>query len=80
MDRPSSMHIDARGLKCPRPIVELAKAKRQGSRGDEVEILADDLAFESDVVAWCETTESELIGLERGDGFLAARIRFGGPK
>ena len=79
MDRPSSMHIDARGLKCPRPIVELAKAKRQGSPGDEVEIVADDLAFESDVAAWCETTGSDLLTLEHGDACLIARIRFGGP-
>ncbi len=70
----SPVSIDARGLKCPRPIIELAKAKRQHPRGTILEILADDLAFESDVRAWCETTGNLLLDLEQGDGQSRARI------
>ncbi len=56
----SGIQIDARGMKCPRPIIELAKARRQAAPGSVIVITADDLAFESDVNAWCETTLNTL--------------------
>ncbi len=55
------MQIDARGMRCPRPIIELAKARRNAKPGDRIVITADDLAFESDVKAWCETTANRLV-------------------
>jgi len=66
--------IDARGMKCPRPIIELAKARRQASSGAVIVITADDLAFESDVRAWCETTGNELKGLARDGDIVTATI------
>jgi TusA-related sulfurtransferase len=54
------IEIDARGMKCPRPIIEIAKARRKAQPGQVIEITADDLAFESDVRAWCETTGNPL--------------------
>ena len=70
--------IDARGMKCPRPIVELAKARRRAEPGDLLEIRADDLAFDKDVVAWCETTGCELVELARDAEGAHARIRLPG--
>ncbi len=70
--------IDAMGMKCPRQIVELAKARRQIGDGAEIEIVADDLAFESDVRAWCETTCSELLQLDREGKVITAVIRIPG--
>jgi tRNA 2-thiouridine synthesizing protein A len=67
--------IDALGMRCPRPIVELAKTRRRAQPGDIVEITADDRAFEKDVVAWCETTGCELLDLQLGDERTVARIR-----
>jgi len=69
------IRIDARGMKCPRPIIELAKARRRGSPGDTIEIVADDLAFESDVRAWCETTGNPLMVIETNAGESTARIQ-----
>jgi len=66
--------IDARGMKCPRPIVELAKARRQVAGGARIEIIADDLAFESDVKAWCETTGSSLVDLSREGKVITAVV------
>ena len=45
------IQIDSRGMKCPRPVIELAKARRQADPGAIIVIQADDLAFESDVRA-----------------------------
>lgn len=67
--------IDARGMMCPRPIIELAKARRRVGVGALLEIRADDLAFESDVRAWCETTGNPLISLEKDGDLVAAKIR-----
>lgn len=71
---PSPIRIDARGMKCPRPIIELAKARRQAPPGSAIVITADDLAFESDVRAWCETTRNRLEDLRRQEGSLVATI------
>ncbi len=70
--------IDAIGMKCPRPIVELAKARRQIGDGAEIEIVADDLAFESDVWAWCETTGSTLMDLQKEGNIVTALIQLPG--
>jgi tRNA 2-thiouridine synthesizing protein A len=74
MTEEPTIKIDAKGLMCPRPIIELAKAKRLAKPGARIEIVADDLAFESDVQAWCETTGNTLVDLTRDDYTLTARI------
>ena len=69
------IRIDARGMKCPRPIIELAKARRQASPGATIVITADDLAFESDVRAWCDTTGNALADLARDGESVVATIQ-----
>jgi TusA-related sulfurtransferase len=71
---PETITIDAKGMKCPRPIVELAKAKRLHPPGTHIHIEADDLAFESDVKAWCDTTGNTLDALERDNNLVTAKI------
>jgi len=72
------VQIDARGMSCPRPIIELAKVRRQADPGTLVTIIADDLAFESDVRAWCETTGNELVDLIKDGDATTATIRLVG--
>jgi TusA-related sulfurtransferase len=72
--------IDAKGMMCPRPIIELAKLRRNAPPGTMAEITADDLAFESDVKAWCETTGNNLVGLERDGEVVTATIHFSDAK
>lgn len=61
-------------MKCPRPIIELAKAKRQAVSGSFITIVADDLAFESDVKAWCDTTGNRLESFSSDGEVHTARI------
>lgn len=68
--------IDARDMACPRPIIELAKLRRRRPEGCEVRIAANDLAFESDVRAWCETTRNPLVELLHEGTTVIATIRF----
>jgi TusA-related sulfurtransferase len=74
MMTPENLIIDAKGMRCPRPIIELAKARRKTEKGSIIEIQADDLAFESDVKAWCETTGNPLKDLSRTGNVVTARI------
>ena len=66
--------IDARGKRCPRPIIELAKTRRETTIGTIIEVVADDLAFESDVRAWCETTGNKILELEKNGNAVSVRI------
>jgi tRNA 2-thiouridine synthesizing protein A len=61
--------IDARGMLCPQPVIELARAmaKRPGT-GDEVTLLADDPATVHDVPAWCRMRGCTSTMSQLGDG------------
>ena len=48
--------IDARGLRCPQPIIELGKRISTMNNGDEVTLLSDDPATEPDLSAWARMT------------------------
>jgi TusA-related sulfurtransferase len=67
--------VDARGLKCPLPIVRLTKAVKLAAIGDRIQVLADDPAFEPDVRAWCRKTGNALVGLTSERGVTTAVIR-----
>lgn len=67
--------VDCMGMSCPRPIIELAKAARKASPGDMIRIRADDIAFESDVRAWCDTTGATLEELDKSGASVQATIR-----
>ncbi len=67
--------LDARGKSCPLPIVLTAKALRELNAGEVLLVRANDLAFVSDIEAWCKKTGHELLGIVSESGFLEARIR-----
>lgn len=56
--------IDAKGLKCPGPIVKVADTLRELRNGDVVQIEATEDAFASDIAVWCERTGNRLLSLE----------------
>jgi TusA-related sulfurtransferase len=68
------IEIDARGMKCPRPIIEIAKTRRKVDPGQVISIMADDLAFESDVRAWCDTTGNTLKEINKDGNVVKAVI------
>jgi tRNA 2-thiouridine synthesizing protein A len=59
--------LDCRGLPCPRPIIELAKAFVGLDLGGTVELLADDPAARVDVQAWCRMRGQEYVGVRAVD-------------
>ena len=56
--------LDCRGVPCPRPIIELAKAVASVEVGDTVAVTADDPAARVDVQAWCRMRAQEYVGEE----------------
>jgi TusA-related sulfurtransferase len=45
--------VDARGRRCPLPIIDLAAAARTAPIGTVIILIADDPAANADVPAWC---------------------------
>ena len=56
-----AVHVDARGLSCPMPIVKTAQAVRPLASGALVEVLATDPGSVKDFVAWSRATGHELV-------------------
>lgn len=59
-----ALTLDCLGMKCPRPIIELARHIAEVPVGDAVEIFADDPAAAPDVAAWCRMRGHQLITSE----------------
>ncbi len=72
------LKLSCLGMKCPRPIIEIAKAERKQPTGSLICVEADDLAFGSDVRAWCDTTKSTLLSLKEDGPCFVATIRLEG--
>ena len=53
--------INAKGLKCPEPIMMLHKAIRESQHGDKIEIFATDPTTERDIDKFCEFLGHKLI-------------------
>ncbi len=56
--------VDARGQSCPGPLVSLAKALKNASQGDLLELLATDPGSQSDVPSWASISGNELLEAE----------------
>lgn len=55
------LKVNACGLQCPGPIIQVKKAIDSIEIGERVEIVATDAGFARDASAWCETTGNKLI-------------------
>jgi tRNA 2-thiouridine synthesizing protein A len=58
------VELDCRGVPCPRPIIELARAVASAEVGATVAVTADDPAARVDVQAWCRMRAQEYVGEE----------------
>jgi tRNA 2-thiouridine synthesizing protein A len=67
--------LDARGLMCPMPIVQLAKKVKEMKTGQVLELLADDVGAKEDVPAWCSRTGNQLVGTETEGNILKFYIK-----
>ena len=70
--------VDARGLRCPLPVIRLAAAALDLPDGAVVEVLATDPAAVHDVPAWARMRGHTWLGSSTDpDGSLRLRVRLG---
>ena len=67
--------LDAKGLKCPLPVLRARKALKALKPGDILEIIASDPDSPRDFQNFCETTGDTLLKSEESDGLFLFEIQ-----
>ncbi|MBM3585223.1 MAG: sulfurtransferase TusA family protein [Alphaproteobacteria bacterium] len=68
------VELDARGLKCPLPVLRARKAMQPLAEGDVLVVLATDPGAAADLRAFCDTTGHRWIGAREEGGVTAVEI------
>lgn len=71
------IHVDACGLQCPGPVLQLKKHYSELKSGERLRITATDQGFAKDVSAWCNITGAQLVDVENKAGIIHATIEKG---
>lgn len=69
-----TIKIDACGLQCPGPIMQLKKNYDQINIGDRLEISVTDQAFGEDLNGWCRMVGAKLISMNNSGGVITATV------
>jgi tRNA 2-thiouridine synthesizing protein A len=67
--------IDVKGKACPIPVVKTAKAMKELSSGDVLEVFATDPGVEPDMHAWSKQTGNALISIDQESGVFRVLLR-----
>jgi tRNA 2-thiouridine synthesizing protein A len=67
--------LDAKGLKCPMPVVKTSKEIKSISVGGVLEVLATDPGSMADITAWAKSTGNELLKAEKNEGTFKFYLR-----
>jgi tRNA 2-thiouridine synthesizing protein A len=70
--------LDAKGLKCPLPVLKARKAMKQIAAGGVLRVLATDPGAVGDFQHFCEVTGNRLLGHTEEDGVLVFEIEKAG--
>ena len=72
--------VDARNLRCPMPVIRLAKAAKTAPPGTIVTVLSTDPAAEPDLAAWCRMRGATLLTQRwLDDGTLRTQVQLRPP-
>ncbi len=66
--------IDACGLQCPGPIMQLKKNYDQIADGDRLQIKVTDQAFGEDLNGWCRMVGAKLVDMDNAGGVITATV------
>lgn len=67
--------IDARGMACPGPLMNLIGAIRQGQVGQVFEVMSSDEGSKTDIPAWVAKARQELVEVRLDDGYAHFVVR-----
>lgn len=69
--------IDARGLRCPQPVLKITAQAVKTQAGDVIEAIGDCPTFEKDIRDWCGRTRKVLLWIkDEGGGAKRCQIQF----
>ena len=71
------IELDCRGLRCPLPVIELAKRFPDLGVGDQIAVVSTDAAARVDIQAWCRMRDQEYVGEDVADD--GRRVSSDGP-
>lgn len=67
--------IDARGMACPGPLINLIGAIRQAQVGQMLEVLSSDEGSKTDIPAWVAKAKHDLVDVVQDDGYTHFIVR-----
>lgn len=70
--------LDACGLQCPGPIMQVFQKMNEMNPGEILEVRATDPGFVTDIPAWCRRTGNSLVKQETGNNCFIAYVQKGG--
>ncbi|MFO7964375.1 MAG: CoA-disulfide reductase [Desulfobacterales bacterium] len=69
--------IDACGLCCPGPLLQVKSAMDELKEGEVLKVSASDPGFYEDIQAWCRRTDNQLLDVSSHMGIITALIQKG---
>jgi TusA-related sulfurtransferase len=72
---PIDKTIDARGMACPGPLMNLIGAIRQAQVGQMLEVLSSDEGSKTDIPAWVAKAKHDLVEVVQDDGYTHFIVR-----
>ena len=75
MDHQIDLTVDARGKKCPMPVLLTSKGIKQLSSGQLLLVQATDGGSRSDIPSWAKDTGNELVEMRSENGVYEYVIR-----
>lgn len=74
-ESPQTHHVNAKGLKCPMPVIKLQQMIRQLPPKSIVSIDCTDLSAEKDIQSWCKVNKHTLISIDKTDFGLTLTVK-----
>lgn len=69
--------LNACGLQCPGPILQVYNTINEMNNGDVLEVKATDPGFRNDIKTWCDKTGNTLMDIDKVDKTIVAHIMKG---
>ena len=71
----ATLELNACGLQCPGPIVQVKNRLDSMTDGQTLKVTASDAGFYKDLPAWCESTGNIVLSIEKNDGLVTALVK-----
>ena len=67
--------LDARGLCCPMPVLEVQTKVKELLQGDILEVICTDFSAKYDIPVWCKLHEHVLINMQQSENDITFTIQ-----